>query len=198
MSPVKRESPPVHGVIPAERERRSPQDQIGNNRITHHVPRMPSEGEVVEREALLPYAQLGADGVTTVRRRPRQLTHEENFTIVARVSENVRKRADCVEQRKEARSPWARLRYPTPEDPFDPTDGFSEDAVRLATLGCTYLELAEVMGNSAARQHLHREMIRQRGIRNDPFFMGHWEEYREACSSNQRLLRDFYPTEERR
>ena len=179
-------------------ERRSPQDQIGNNRIAHPVLRMPPEGEVLEREVLLPYAQLGADGVTTVRRRPRQLTPEENFTIVARVSGNVRKRAECVAQREEARSLWMRLRYPTPEDPFDPTDGFSEDAVRLETLGCTYLELSDVMGNSAARQHLHREMVRQRGIRNGPFFTGHWQEYREAYSSYQRLLRDFYPTEERR
>ena len=90
------------------------------------------------------------------------------------------------------------LRYPTPEDPLGPTDGFSGDSIRLATLGCTYLELAEAMGNSAARQHLRREMISQRGLRNDPFFTSHRQEYRDAYSDYRRLLRDFYPTEERR
>ena len=117
---------------------------------------------------------------------------------MTRVSENARKRAECVAQREEARSLWMRLRYPTPDDPFGPTDGFIGDAIRLATSGRTYLELAEVMGNSAARQHLRREMIRQRGMRKGPFFMSRWQEYRDAYSDYQRLLRDFYPTEERR
>ena len=57
-----------------------------------------------------------------------------------------KERAECATQREEARSLWMRLSYPTPDDPFGPSEGFSEDAIRLATLGCTYLELAEVVG----------------------------------------------------
>ena len=186
----------MRGVIPAGRCLLP--DSRGNERIAHPVLRIPHGENVQEREALLQYAQKGADGVTTIRRRPRQLTPGTNFTIATRVSENVRKRADCVAQREEARSLWMRLRYPTQDDPFGPTDGFSEDDIRLATLGRTYLELAEGMGNSAARQQIRREMLRQRGIRNGPFFTSHWREYREAYSNYQRLLRDFYPTEERR
>ena len=90
---------------------------------------------------------------------------------------------------------WMRLRYPTPEDPFDPTDGFSEEAVRLAALGCTYLELAEVMGNSAERHHLHRETLRQRAVHGNQSYMHHWGEYREAYAVYRMQLRDMFPTE---
>ena len=107
------------------------------------------------------------------------------------MSGNARKRADCVAQREEARSLWMRLRYPTPEDPFGPKEVFSEDAARLATLGCTYIELADVMGNSAARQHLHLEMIRERRIRNTPHFANRWQAFRESYENYQRILRDF-------
>ena len=159
---------------------------------------MPVGDNMQPREVLLPYTQTGDDGVVTCRRRPRQLTPEGNFTIMTRVSGNVRVRAECVAQREEARSLWMRTRYPTPEDPFDPTEGFIEDAIRLATLGCTYLELAEIMGNPAARQHIHRELLRERVRRNDPTFMNHWNEYRAAYADYQRLLRESAPTEERR
>ena len=117
---------------------------------------------------------------------------------MTRVSENVRIRAECVTKRGESRSLWMRLRYPAPEDPFGPTEGFSEDAVRLAILGCTYLELAEIMGNSVARQHLHRELLRERVSRASPHFMNHRQGYRDAYESYQRHLRDFPPTDESR
>ena len=55
-----------------------------------------------------------------------------------------------------------RLRLPTPDGPFDPTEGFIDDAIHLSTLGCTYLEIAEVMGKSAERQHLHSVTMRLR------------------------------------
>ena len=197
VSPPIAPQPPAHGVIPVDRSQSI--NARGNDRIVRPVLRIPEqEGGRQEREVLLPYTQTGGDGVTTCRRRPRQMTPEENFTIMTRVSENVRMRAECVEQREEARSLWTRLRYPTPGDPFGPTEGFSEDAIRLAPLGCTYLELAEVMGNSASRQHIHREFLRQRGIRNNPRPMGHWQEYRDAYADYQRLLLDFFPTTERR
>ena len=78
------------------------------------------------------------------------------------------------------------------------TEGFSEDAARLATLGCTYLGLAEVMGNYAARQHLHREMTPRRAVRNGTFFTDRWRGYREAYYRYRKLLREFYPVGERR
>ena len=72
---IRESSPPVHGVIPADRSLL--QNSRGNERITHPVIRIPPEGNVQEREVLLPYAQMGAGGVTTIRRRPRQLAPGE-------------------------------------------------------------------------------------------------------------------------
>ena len=189
--------PPMHGLIPVDRSQ--PLNTRGNERVVHTVLRIhEQEGGRQEREDLLPYTQIGADGVTTCRRRHRQLAPEANFTIMTRVSGNVRKRAECVAQREAARSLRMRLRCPTPGDPFDHTEGFSEDAIRLETMGCTYLELVDVMGNSASSQHIHRELLRRRGIRNNPHFMGHWREYRDAYADYRRQLRDFFPTTERR
>lgn len=85
---------------------------------------------------------------------------------------------------------WMRPRYPTPEDPFGETEGFIDDAVRLATLGCDYLELSEVMGNSATRQHLRREMIRLMAVRNIPQYVHHWEEYRGPNAPYQQQFLD--------
>lgn len=117
--PARGSPPPAHGVIPAGRSQLP--DTRGNDRVTHPLLRMPdTEGGNREREVLPPYTQIGADGATTCRRRPRQLTTEANFAIMTRVSENVRKRAECATQREEARSLRMGLRYPTPDDPFDP------------------------------------------------------------------------------
>ena len=74
-----------------------------------------------------------------------------------------------------------RLRFPAPGDPFGPAEGFSDDAVRLATLVYKYLELAEIIWNSAARHHLHMETIRLRGVNRNPRYMHRWREYRDSC-----------------
>ena len=121
-----------------------------------------------------------------------------NFAIATQVSENVRKRAECVARRAEVRSLWMRLMYPAPEDSFGPTGGFIEDAIVLATLGFTYLELAEVARNSAARQHIHREMTRQRGVRSIHLFTNHREERGDAYAAYRRQLLDSHPAEDRR
>ena len=84
-----------------------------------------------------------------------------------------------------------RLRFPNPGDPFGPTEGFVENAIRLPTLGYTYLELSEIMGNSAARQHIHREMANRGTLRGNPHFANHWAEYRESYAGYKRQLRDF-------
>ena len=34
---------------------------------------------------------------------------------------------------------------PYPDDPVGPSKGFGDDAIRLATMGYTYLELAEII-----------------------------------------------------
>ena len=83
-----------------------------------------------------------------------------------------------------------RLRFPTPEGPFGPTDGFRDDAIRLSTLGFTFLELAEEIGNSAARQHSHSEMIRLRTLYRDFRYMHHWQEYRDAYEAYVHQIRD--------
>ena len=75
---------------------------------------------------------------------------------------------------------WARLRYPAPDGPFGPTADFSDDAIRSATLGSTYLEVAEIMGNSAARHHLHSEMMRMRRVYRNPLYAHRWQDYRDA------------------
>ena len=99
------------------------------------------------------------------------------------VNGNVRKRPDCVSQRNEATALWVRLRFPTPEGPCGPTEGCIDDAIRLATLGYAFLELAEEVGNSAARQHLRAEVVRLRSAYRNFRYMHHWAEYRGAYES---------------
>ena len=91
------------------------------------------------------------------------------------VNENVRRRAECESHRDEAMASRMRLRFPTPGDPCDPTEGFTADAIRLAKLGYTYLELSEVMGNSAAGQNLRTEMTRARSANRNQRYMRRWQ-----------------------
>ena len=112
---------------------------IENATSFHPVLPLP-ENDEHPMTALLPYQPMEGQGNVPCLRRPRRLTPEENFRLMSSVNENVRKRAECVSQRNEARALWMRLRFPTPDDPFDPTEGFSDDAIRLATLGYTFLE----------------------------------------------------------
>ena len=137
--------PGAHGVTALGRSQ--PPNGRETERVTHHAIPTPEPNDGPQSTALLPYTQIGEGGTAMCRRRPMVLTPGENFQIKSQVSENVRRRAECTAQR-EARSLWMRLRYQTHEDPFDPTDGFIDDAVRLATLGRTYLEISEIMGNS--------------------------------------------------
>ena len=74
-----------------------------------------------------------------------------------------------------------------------PTEGFSVDAIRLATLGFTFLELDGEIGNSAARQHFRGEMIRLRTLYRDFRYAHHWEEYRDAYEAYVHQIRDFHP-----
>ena len=125
------------------------------------------------------------------------MTPEENFRLMSAVNENVRRRAECISQRNEARALWMRLRFPTPEDTFDHTEGFIAEAVMLSTLGFTFLDLAEEIGNSAARQHLHAEMMRLRTVYRNYRYMHHWAEYRDAYESYVDQIREFFPSEGR-
>lgn len=84
-----------------------------------------------------------------------------NFAIIPTDSENVRRLEERAIQREEARALWMRL--------IGHTAGFIDDALRLATLGCTCLELAEIIGNSAARQHRHGETMRIRNSEKQPY-----------------------------
>ena len=88
-----------------------------------------------------------------------------------------------------------RLRFPSPDDPFDPTEGFSDDAIRLATLGYTFLELAEEIGNSAARHHLRAEMMRLGAVHRYFRFTHHWVGYRDAYEAYVHQMRDCYSPE---
>ena len=176
-------------------ERSQPPNARGNERAIRPVIPIPGPNTVSRSAALIPYTHVGEDGSTTCRRRPRNLTPAGNFEIMTHLSENVRKRSECATQRGEAMAVRMRLRYHTPEGPSGPTEGFSGNAIRPAKIGRTYIELAEIMGNSDARQHLRREMIPQRAARNNPHFMHHWEEYRDAYAFYQHHLRDFSPTD---
>ena len=98
---------------------------------------------------------------------------------------------ECESHREEAMAFWAHLRYPTPEGPFCPTTDFGDGAIRLVTLGITYLELAEIMGNSAARQHLHSDMMRLRHVYRYPRYMHRWQEYRDAYKAYLDMMLDF-------
>ena len=85
-----------------------------------------------------------------------------------------------------------RLRFPTPGCPFGPAEGFTDDAIRLATLGYIYLELADEMGNSAARQHLHGGVMRLGTVYRDFRYMRRWEEFGDAYEAYINQMRDFY------
>ena len=176
--------------------RREPLIPAGNATSFHPVLPLP-ENDEQPTTVLLPYQPVEGNGNAPCLRRPRRLTPEENFRLMASVNENVRRRAECASQRNEARALWMRLRFPTPDDPFDPTEGFSDDAIRLAILGYTFLELAEEVGNSAARQHLHAEMMRLRSVNRNFRYMHHWAEYRDAYASYVNQIREFFPSEGR-
>ena len=167
---------------------------INNSTVFHPVLPLPGDN-APPSTALLPYKPVdGAENAPCLRRH-RRLTPGENSRLVATVNENVRRRAERVSRRNEARALWMRLRFPTPGDPFGPIEDFSDDAIRLATLGFTFFELAEEIGDSAARHHLHAEMMRLRTLYRDFRYMHHWKEYRDAYETYVNQMRDFYPPE---
>ena len=194
--------PPERTVRPRNRAngdpnlgRRETPLPIENATSFHPVLPLP-EHDAQPTTALSPYQPVGGTGNAPCLRRPRRLTPGENFRLMSSVNENVRKRAERTSQRNEARALWMRLRFPTPEDPFGPTEGFSDDAIRLATLGCTFLELSEEIGNSSARHQLHAEMMRLRSVYRIFFcYMHHWAEYRDAYESYVNQIREFFPPE---
>ena len=140
--------------------------------------------------APIPYRPDGRGESNECLGRPRKLTHGGNFATKSTVSQNSIRRSECESQRGENRALRMRLRYPPPEDPLGPTEVCSGDAVRLETLGCTYLESAEVMANSAAWNHIHSEMMRLRRVYRNPRYMHHWEEYRDAYKNYIGAARD--------
>ena len=108
-------------------------------------------------------------------RRPRGLTPGE-------ISEETRRwRCGCV---------YVSRRLTTH---FGQTEGFSDDAIRLATLGYTFLELDEEIGNSTARHHLRAEMMLLMTAYRDFRFTHHGAEYRDAYEANVNQMRDCYP-----
>ena len=106
--------------------------------------------------------------------RPRTLTPEENFAIMSTAGEHVRRRAERESPREEAMGVPDAFTRPTPGDPFGHTEGFADDGVRLSTSGSEYIELSDVVGNSAARKHLRAEMMRIRTANRNPRHMRRW------------------------
>ena len=122
----------------------TPRETGGDGPFPLSVIHQPRENAHTQSTALITYTAVGGNPDTPCRSRPRLLADEENFRAMSTVSGNVRKRAERAIQREEERAIWTRLRYPTPGDPVGPRTGFGDDAVRLATLGSTHLELEEI------------------------------------------------------
>ena len=64
--------------------------------------------------------------------------------------------------------------------------------MRRETIGYTYLELAEVVWDSAPRQHLHTEMVRLGVVRRSPRYMRRWFGYRDSYTAYVQKVRDFF------
>ena len=145
-----------------------------------------------QSSAMIPYFHHGGNAASSRRRRHRNLNQEGNFALVSTASANVRRRAECRWQREEARAIWMRLRHPAPDGPFDPTGRFPVGYIRIETIRYTHIEIAVVLGLSAACRRLRTEMPHISAATRNQCYMHRWSEYQTAYEQYANTVRDYH------
>ena len=127
-------------------------------------------------------------------KKPIRLSVEEKLRLTHGIHPRERIGEDNRAERLAARQLWNRLISPTPDDPFDHEEGFTDSVFRIAKWGTSFLDMADKTGNGIAKTKPISEMYQKRRNMQRSGYMRHFQEYLSARAvyiQKYRRLRDF-------